>query len=633
MKWLSRWEWVALISVLILAAVLRLGYVGVNPFGSDEARVSLLALKMARQGEIAINGISSSTGARNLPASIYAFVPPYALSTDPIIATQWVGLWSLLVVFGMWWVARKAWGSLPALIAALFMATSPFNVFFSRNIWTQNFLAPMATVWLICAYIAMTSSGRRRLWAIGGAVFLSGLAFQIHAAGIALIPATLWLIVRDGWWRKWWVVLISGAAAFLFLIPFLHEAACCHPELITEYTQTLGQGQRELNANALQFTAQIAISYGWHYLALGDNDTVARVVPVAMLAGLLLLIGIAGFVRKVMQDHDSTSRKLIELVLLLLLVPILFFSYQNAPVRLHYLLTTLPALALLAGCGVFLVQKPIWRVIVTIGAIGLSIIWAGQVLYSLSLLDNQPMPNGMSTSLEVVRDIADELPKDRPIVVLTQSDDVTSRGEPATWATLLWNTPHRIIGGWTTLILPDSPATLFTDVNGMPAWEEVQAAGLADDEQTIQVLPNTPPSYFVSYNGEPLQGYTTLESPIHFSSGLELVAWRYRVISGRLRISTVYRVTEPVPQAAVQQFTHLRTAETLEGPPPHTADISLSAQNWRVGDTVIGIADFLDFETGVDYWLDLGQYDLATGVRYSRADEGDSLRIGPFTVR
>ena len=93
-----RWEQAALISVLLLAGVLRLGFVGVNPFGSDEARVSLLALKMARQGEIAINGISSSTGARNLPASIYAFVPPYALSTDPIIATQWVGLWSLLAV-------------------------------------------------------------------------------------------------------------------------------------------------------------------------------------------------------------------------------------------------------------------------------------------------------------------------------------------------------------------------------------------------------------------------------------------------------------------------------------------------------------------------------------------------------
>ena len=50
---LLRWVmWVA-----VLAGVLRLGYVGVNAFASDEARVSLLALKMARQGEIACDEI------------------------------------------------------------------------------------------------------------------------------------------------------------------------------------------------------------------------------------------------------------------------------------------------------------------------------------------------------------------------------------------------------------------------------------------------------------------------------------------------------------------------------------------------------------------------------------------------
>jgi hypothetical protein len=241
------------------------------------------------------------------------------------------------------------------------------------------------------------------------------------------------------------------------------------------------------------------------------------------------------------------------------------------------------------------------------------------------------MSNGMSTSLEVVRETADSLPKDKPIMVLTQSDDVTSRGEPATWAVLLWDTPHRIVGGWTTLMLPDTPATLFTDVNGMPAWEEVQAAGLARDEQTIQILESSPPAYFVAYNGEPLQGYTALESPTVFSNGLELVAWRSRVISGRLRISTVYRVTGNPPQATIQQFTHLRTADTLDGPPPLTADIPLSAQNWRAGDTIIGIADFLEYQTGIDYWLDIGQYDLATGVRFTHA-EGDSIRLGPFEV-
>ena len=40
-------EWLSLALVLALAALLRLGWQGINSFGFDEARVSLLALEMA----------------------------------------------------------------------------------------------------------------------------------------------------------------------------------------------------------------------------------------------------------------------------------------------------------------------------------------------------------------------------------------------------------------------------------------------------------------------------------------------------------------------------------------------------------------------------------------------------------
>lgn len=628
----SRIEWVAIICVFVLAGVLRLGYPGVNAFASDEARVSLSALQMARDGQLATVGISSSSGARNFPASIYAFVLPYGLSTDPLVATQWVGAWSLGAVVGVWWLARRAWGAIAALVAALFIATAPFAVFFSRNIWTQNFLVPLATFWLVCAMLALTSRGRWRLFGIGGAVFLGGLAFQIHAAGIVLIPATLWLIARDGWWRQGFVILAGGVMALILLMPFLYEAHCCHPELISEYSQALGQGQRVGSAAALQFTAQIGVNYGWHYLALGDGDTMARVVPLAVVAAALLLSGMAGFTRTAVQNPAPASHKLVELSLVLLSLPIAFFSFQSAPVRLHYLLPTLPALALLAGCAVNLFSHRVWQGMVISAATALALIWSAQIVTSLSILDRQLVTNGMGIPLAVVRDTAHALPKDKPIIVLTQSDDVTTRGEPATWAVLLWDTPHRVVSGWTTLILPHTPTTLFSDVNGMPAWEEIEAAGLAADAYTIQSFEQAPPGNYVTYDAQPLTGYTALEAPIQFSSGLSLVAWRARVISGRLRISTVYRVTAEPPPGTLQQFTHLRTADTLTGAPPATADISLSAQQWQVGDTLIGIADFLQYDAAAEYWLDIGQYDLATGVRSVRVDGGDTLRLGAFTL-
>ncbi|MEA3397801.1 MAG: hypothetical protein U9R05_10105, partial [Chloroflexota bacterium] len=48
---LSRYEIIALAGVLILAGLLRFGWIGVNSFGFDEARLSQIALSMAREGK------------------------------------------------------------------------------------------------------------------------------------------------------------------------------------------------------------------------------------------------------------------------------------------------------------------------------------------------------------------------------------------------------------------------------------------------------------------------------------------------------------------------------------------------------------------------------------------------------
>ena len=80
----------ALLLILLLAAGLRLGWAGVNSFGLDEARLSLIALDMARGGQFAQVGMPSSVGVPNLPAAAWVFSLPYLVSPDPLIATQFV---------------------------------------------------------------------------------------------------------------------------------------------------------------------------------------------------------------------------------------------------------------------------------------------------------------------------------------------------------------------------------------------------------------------------------------------------------------------------------------------------------------------------------------------------------------
>jgi hypothetical protein len=57
--------WLGLLLFFGLAAGLRLGWLGVNAYSYDEARLSYLALAQARAGQFASVGMSSSVGLPN----------------------------------------------------------------------------------------------------------------------------------------------------------------------------------------------------------------------------------------------------------------------------------------------------------------------------------------------------------------------------------------------------------------------------------------------------------------------------------------------------------------------------------------------------------------------------------------
>src|SRR5690606_29881876 len=171
LKSVARTEWLALLAILLLGAALRFGWPGTNSFAYDEARLSLISLRMARGGEFASLGMPSSARVPNLPAAAWLFALPYAVSPDPLVATQFAALLGLLAVPPVWWLARRGWGVVPALVAALFLAASPYGVLYSRSIWAQNLLAPMAAAWGALAFLAIRE---RKGWALAAHIFLAG---------------------------------------------------------------------------------------------------------------------------------------------------------------------------------------------------------------------------------------------------------------------------------------------------------------------------------------------------------------------------------------------------------------------------------------------------------------------------
>src|SRR5258708_38599768 len=77
-------EWLALFAIVIVAALLRLGWAGTNSFAYDESTLSLLALRMVRGGQFASLGMVSSAGGAKPPAAVGSMRLAYLVSTHPL---------------------------------------------------------------------------------------------------------------------------------------------------------------------------------------------------------------------------------------------------------------------------------------------------------------------------------------------------------------------------------------------------------------------------------------------------------------------------------------------------------------------------------------------------------------------
>jgi 4-amino-4-deoxy-L-arabinose transferase-like glycosyltransferase len=330
-----------------------MGWPGVNSFSFDEARLSLMALHMARQGEFARLGMQSSTGVPNFPAAVWIFALPYRLSADPLAATLFVGLLGTLAVAGLWWLARRAWGPWAALSAALLFATSPFAVLYSRSIWSQE-LPPLAVLWAAAGVVGLS---QQKAPAVALHTFLAGFAFQVHYAGIALIPVTAWLLVRYRAWRHWRAILIGGALAALAAWPFVHTIWCCAPGVQADLRR-LWQQPAQTSLTAFRRLGQMGIGADWEWLLLGNRWTWEEPLSTIMeltslVVALLIGLGLVSLTWQTWQNVRDGRRDwqgaLTAMVPAWAILAPLVFVRSKTPVFPQYQLAALPALFLAAG--------------------------------------------------------------------------------------------------------------------------------------------------------------------------------------------------------------------------------------------------------------------------------------------
>ncbi|HVO44475.1 MAG TPA: hypothetical protein VMT34_17740 [Aggregatilineales bacterium] len=358
-----RTDWIALVAILIVAAGLRLGMPGTVEFKRDEANLSHLARDMAQGKTLPLLGIDSSVGIPNAPISVYLIAIPYLFTSDPVIATLFVGALNVMAVGLVYLLAQRYYGTLAAIIAGTFYAVAPWGVIFSRKIWAQDML-PLFVLLTVGTGLLGFIEGKR--WA--QAIHFPLLAFtgQIHYGAFVLIPVSLFMILSG---RKRW----TRAFAFSFVItaivvlPFAIGVAQARLLKVSTLERVVSTGDQPhaitLSGEAVRQTAIIITGTDIHTLA-GDEtsrdflDTVPDGYGLFYLAGLLVVLSAIGLAIRITGRRDA--RTAIDAALLLwFIVPPLIYSVTWTPVFIHYLIPLLPAAFLILGVGI----SSLWKIL------------------------------------------------------------------------------------------------------------------------------------------------------------------------------------------------------------------------------------------------------------------------------
>ena len=641
--WFSnhKWEAIGLFLLLGLATYLRVGHLGTNSFGFDEARVSHMALEMARAGKFAQMGMQSSTLVPNLPAVIWIFAIPYWITADPLGANLFIGLMGVTAVLAIYYLARQAWGTWAAFASALLLAASPMAVAYSRSVWSQDLLIPLATFWALTGVIGIA---QKKPWALALHAFLAGFTFQVHFAGIPLILASVWLGVRYQLWQQWKPIVVGVFFATLAILPYVQIVWCCGPGAQQEWQQLL-ELPYITNETIWQTVTNIATGSNWESLMVGLGwqwaPPLATFLPIISYL-LLILLGI-GFVLSIWLTYrflrtDPTWESVLTTLLpvWVLVVPLYYVRFKTE-VGNHYMLTILPGLALLLGLLIgWQRNKRWWAMGLTAVTLLIALVQSSTLIQALDFTGQQFTENGMGTPLSYHRDAARTLQDGAPIVLHTFDDNAAYAGDAATFSILLWDYPHRIVDGRSVILFPttetdDQTVHLMTTYDNIPAWQEIVSNGLAQDVQELPRRPGELPYLATTITDFDLPHFTPTEQ-IRLENGATLLGWHARETDGVWRFFTMWQVAAQPADSNFHQFNHFQDGVSAE--PVAIHDTRLSSGAWQDGDTIVTWVDFNPGEQTGPFWVDVGMYTWPDVQRTPRVDhEGNPMqpmRLGPF---
>ncbi len=468
--------------ILLIALVLRVGWPGLTEFKFSEARLEALVLEITREGRLPLVGVPSSAGFDHSPISVYLYVPPFILTTDPIPATIYGGLINLVAIWLAWRLAR-CWpggGRAAALTTILLFAVSPWAVLFSRKIWQVAFVPLLS---LAFSSLMISALVRGRTWALAGGLTLYVLLVQVHPSAVALAPAlALWLVLfrREVRLRPLLTGVVPGAASAL---PFLaHQIRSGWP--LAASLRGLPSARWDLDG--IHRAWETITGLGIDALA-GQSHPLLDWVPEMShgfsLLGWLTIVSVL-IVSSRAALHwgadDQRKRQAARLDLILvswLFVPILFNLRHSMDLYLHFFSLVLPPAYLIVGRALQAVidgtQQGLPRVLTAVGFGGFAVAQVVALVLVGRLVATHPSTGGFGTPLGDYKHVSDEVvelasrEQVTEVLVVGPGDSPAVSEYPAVFDVLLRDRVSvRFVNGETTALFPQYKALVLLAPDG-----------------------------------------------------------------------------------------------------------------------------------------------------------------------
>ena len=474
-------EGIVLSLLLLLALFLRLGNSDIIEFKRDEANLSLMALDFANGGDVPLLGIGSSVGFPNAPVNVYILAVPYFFSSDPELATQFIGLLNVFALILTYLLVRYYTNPFIALLMLTIFAINPWSLIFSRKIWAQNML-PVFIVMTMGAGVAGFVEKKR--WGQWLCLPLTVITGQIHYVAFVIIPPLLYVVWqgRKSLTRAFYLSLIIAVLltvpylaglyrADLLSLPAIRDAISNSPSGDT-------QGADFISFEAIRSTAVLIAGTEIHSLAGSERfmdylDSVPNVYPIwGVLAWAVGFASVWLIIRSVQYRDKRTPIDITLLVWFAFSITVFLFNWTEF--FIHYLIPILPVAFIVLGFGLFDLYKVLGKAsqlqfaVTSVIAIMLVVILSTQLWLWRDLLkfvDENATNHGFGTPIHYLQEPRDAILQTNAMSVIGHLDGQTigEDGDATVWSALLYDVPSVRFEDDVTRVYPAEVATLLTD--------------------------------------------------------------------------------------------------------------------------------------------------------------------------